>query len=453
MSNELGATPAPQPTAMRGQRTRAILSGWLSMLLLGYDQQLPTFVLPAAMLFFVPPTLPPATRVTLVNLFYGITAVANPVGSLLIAPLGDRVGRRRLVGLCITTFTLGTVLIAALPGYAAWGYGAVACLLLLRVVTGVFEGAVAGGAAALSLEQTERPQRGLIGALVGIGLTLGVLILSFVQSATVAISPGRAFAIWGWRLPFLFAGVIAVVVYLLLRNALEVDLTSLYHLRRASPLREVFSGRYLRTFGQTFLIVLGFFFTVDIAVSFVPSLLIGYLHQPPPDIGPLLIASQVGILVLSIGYGAFSQRLGRKPALVGGGIGVAVLGTGFYYLMIRAADAHHGFGPVFAFGWLAMTLSLIPYSGVLFSYLAERFPIHIRATGLSSVFSLGGVIPGFYSLYLFGLGRVMPFEYTPLVLLALGGVLTAVGAALGPETRAVEVGAAELTAPLPGAQA
>ena len=49
------------------------------------------------------------------------------------------------------------------------------------------------------------------------------------------------------------------------------------------------------------------------------------------------------------------------------------------------------------------------------------------------------IIPSFYSFYLLGLGKVMPYAYAGIVLLVLGGLLTAVGAWIGPETRDVDM--------------
>jgi hypothetical protein len=51
------------------------------------------------------------------------------------------------------------------------------------------------------------------------------------------------------------------------------------------------------------------------------------------------------------------------------------------------------------------------------------------------------IIPGFLTYYMLGLAKVMPYIYTPLVFMALGGLLQVVGALLGPETKDVEMAA------------
>ena len=77
--------------------------------------------------------------------------------------------------------------------------------------------------------------------------------------------------------------------------------------------------------------------------------------------------------------------------------------------------------------------------GLLSAYINERFATSIRASGFGIGYSLAVVLPSFYSAYLLGLSRFMPYRYTEIPLLVLGGLLIAIGAALGPETNHVAI--------------
>jgi hypothetical protein len=77
--------------------------------------------------------------------------------------------------------------------------------------------------------------------------------------------------------------------------------------------------------------------------------------------------------------------------------------------------------------------------GAASSYCNERFPTAVRSSGFGIGYSVSLVLPSLAPLYVAGLGRVMPFEYTPLVLLVVGAALMAVGALRGPETAAVDL--------------
>ena len=76
--------------------------------------------------------------------------------------------------------------------------------------------------------------------------------------------------------------------------------------------------------------------------------------------------------------------------------------------------------------------------GVIITYINERFATDVRATGFGVGFSVSVVIPSFYAFYMNWLGAVMPFELTPVFLLALGAIIGTTGAAMGPETKDVD---------------
>lgn len=59
----------------------------------------------------------------------------------------------------------------------------------------------------------------------------------------------------------------------------------------------------------------------------------------------------------------------------------------------------------------------------------------IWASGFGLGYSLTIVLPSLYAFYQTGPASFMPSEYTILPILALGGLLALVGAALGPETK------------------
>ena len=85
--------------------------------------------------------------------------------------------------------------------------------------------------------------------------------------------------------------------------------------------------------------------------------------------------------------------------------------------------------------------------GMVTSYINERFATGVRASGYGVGYSLAVVVPSFYSFFMLGLGRVMPFEFTPLVLTAVAGACTLLGAWMGPETREVDLAERVAVAP------
>ncbi|WP_206922131.1 MFS transporter [Alicyclobacillus suci] len=423
------------------EKRRSILVGWLAGMLNTYDLFLPVLVLPTAMGYFEPPTLSPEVQVTLINIAFAISMVAQPIGGLVIGPIGDRIGRKRLVIVTSVGFTIGTFLLAIMPGYAAWGYAAIGIFLFLRLANGAFSAAGLGGSVPLALERTPKRWRGLVGGLLGVAPTTGVILLSAVQLILNSKLSPEAFTQWGWRIPFLVGVVLGIILLIFIARISELALFAGEAeqqdgdtITKNRPLKEVFATSNLKTFGQMFMLYSGYLFAVQAAVSFVPSLLINILHQPAQAVDSLMLYGNIGIVVFGVVLGALSQRVGRRRMLLFGGAWIFVVCTILYYLTIHAAGAKSGFAAVGILGFFMIILTIAPFSGMVLTYTAERYPFHTRTTGFSAISTLTSVIPGFYSFYLLGLGKVMPYQYTVMILTVVAGLLTWFGAKVGPET-------------------
>ena len=81
----------------------------------------------------------------------------------------------------------------------------------------------------------------------------------------------------------------------------------------------------------------------------------------------------------------------------------------------------------------------IPIWAVHTPYLVESFRTEIRSSGYGISYSLATILPGFYSFYMLGLAKLMPYQFTPIALLAIGGLLLSVDATAGPETKDVDL--------------
>jgi hypothetical protein len=103
-----------------------------------------------------------------------------------------------------------------------------------------------------------------------------------------------------------------------------------------------------------------------------------------------------------------------------------------YYVLVAASYRN----PVGLVALVALIeLLSLPIWAVHTLYLAESFRTGIRSSGYGVSYSLAAILPGLYSFYMLGLAKLMPYEYSPIVLLALGGLLISVGALAGPETK------------------
>jgi MFS family permease len=149
----------------------------------------------------------------------------------------------------------------------------------------------------------------------------------------------------------------------------------------------------------------------------------------------MMVESLVLVLAFPL-FGALSQRIGRRRFYLAYAPCIAVLGGATY----TAAMTATGGGIVVTVVLVVLVgLTTVGTFGPIAAYLTELFPAPIRATGFGVGYSLALVVPAFYAFYLAGLGEILPPSLTPVPLLVLAGGLVALGAALGPETRDVDM--------------
>ncbi|MBX5467227.1 MAG: MFS transporter [Firmicutes bacterium] len=430
---------AVQEGVFTAQNRGPVAAGLVSMILQTYDISLPALVLPAAITYFIPASLPPVVQATIVTLTGLVSTLGNPVGGVGLAPFADRLGRRTLMLITNIGYTVIAAAIALLPGYAAWGYWAIGLLLFLRFCNGVFAASSPAGAIPMALERTGKNARGIIGAVLGVGPTCGVLLLTLVQNGSFAVAGGpQGFVQWGWRLPFWFGAALGIVETILTLRTSELEYfkeQKEHHVHRRFTLVDVFTRKNIGIFAQTMIMYLGFLFLAVNIPLFIPTLFITYLHQNPAVITDSLTWGSVGVLILAILFGAWGQRIGRRKGLIIGGLVALVIVTPLFGWMIYAGSHHGSPTTLVVLGTIVDALGLSFYSGIGLTYLTERYPLNIRAAGFGAVYSLSTVIPGFSSFYLLALRGLMPYQYTVLVLVALAGILVTWGAWAGPETK------------------
>lgn len=433
----------PMSRSRPEEARRAIVGGFFAVTIDAYDIYLPAVALSPALTYFEPGTLPLSITTTIGYFVLAATFVGRPVGAFLFGYLGDRLGRRRTTLVSISGFAVLTLLMATLPGYASWGYLAVILLTLGRFVDGVFMGGGYTGATPLAMEACPKRLRGLIGGVLQSSWSLGQIIASVATLVVLSLTQaraGQAYVTWGWRIPFVIGGIAALLFLVYYVRVPESDLweNRVSTEKRRTPLRDLLSGRNLKNLIQVFVLMSGLWFATQSTVSAIPGLLEDYLKQPVQSV---TIAWMVGTLVLGLGYisaGFLSQRFGRRPMLIVLGVVIGVPAVGTYYLMVH--NAAQGGSFVVTAVWVALTMALaVSAIGIMPSYINERFPTHVRASGYGVGYSAASIIPALYSFWMIGLSRIVPYGYTPLVLLVIAGILTVIGAAVGPETRHVDL--------------
>ncbi|HEY1593338.1 MAG TPA: MFS transporter [Solirubrobacteraceae bacterium] len=416
---------------------RSILGGVITLFIDSYDIYLPALVLPAALIYFEPASMSSTMKATLDTIVFTVTLLGRPIGGPIFGNLSDRIGRKRVAMISGTGFTVLTAMMACLPGYSSWGYASIGALILLRFVNGIFLGGGYAGPVPLAIERAPKHLRGVVAGLVVTGAPLAFVAISLIQVDALDHLSHHSFLMWGWRIPFA-VGALLGLVYLAYFSRLvpELDMRELEPARKAKrpPIVQLVRGPALWPLLQVVMLMTGMWFASQMTVSFMPVVLITILHQAPNDVSNFEIVSGIVTGLGMVAYGALSQRVGRRALLRWVSLSVVTGASVAWLLMVRFADGGESFLAIAVMGGIAAFLTNAPL-GVFVVYLNERFGTRVRAVGYSTAYTFGLILPGLYTVWVKGLAHIVPFAYTAMFMIPLGGILVFIAATLGPETR------------------
>ncbi|ORI13127.1 hypothetical protein BJD99_00230 [Rhodococcus sp. 1163] len=414
------------------------------------DIYLPTVVLAPAIVFFAPPGTSLASSTTMFYIIFAATLIARPFGAVVFGHIADTVGRRRSVSIAIPCVAIATLAMAVLPGYASLGIGAYVMMLIIRFVGGFFMGGATAGLPALAMESSPKHLRGAVGAYTNIGYPLGAATISVAAAVLLHYLPangiGSAYVQWGWRIPFVL-GALATFGFLIYfrrvaAESLPVDTEAKATTRRHRPLAELTKGRNRRSLIQILVMMSGVWLGFHAISSAVPGVLVNYLGQSASTVSQGLVAANVVLALCYFGYGALGQRVGRRKVLMWAGVSVTTVAASLYAVaLLNASNGGSGLITMALIGvCIILVAGIFPVS---VTYITERFPTNVRASGFAVGYSVATVLPALYSFYMLGLEIWVPYSYTPVVLVVIAGCLITYGAWLGPETRDVDMDAVE----------
>jgi MHS family proline/betaine transporter-like MFS transporter len=351
---------------------------------------------------------------------FGVAFLARPLGSLVFGHLGDRWGRRRTLSAVILLMSVSTFAVGVLPTTATFGLWAPLMLVAARMVQGFSAGGELGGAIAFVTEHAPASRRGRYGSSVFFTQLSGSVAAAVLVAALTWALGDASMVQWGWRIPFLVALPLgAVGVYLRLATRETPSFVAVARARAVvdSPLRTTLRHCRPQLF-QVMGIVVTTTTTMLMITAFIPSVLVGAGTLTSTQ---ALIASVAGLLtavVLSPAFGAFSDKVGRRPVMIATPIAAITLALPAFWLF-----ATGGMIPAVV-GSMLLGLVLSPFAGAGPAALAELFPTPLRYSGLA----LGSAVPiavagGFIPVLLAWLVEVTGSLIAPAgVLAAFGGI-------------------------------
>jgi len=326
---------------------------------------------------------------------FAVSFLIRPFGGLFFGPLGDRVGRTKVLSITVIMMAIGTFILGIIPSYATIGIAAPLLVLFGRLVQGFSTGGEYGGAMTFIAEYAPDKRRGFLGSWLEFGTLTGyVLGASLVTVLTTVLSDWQMLS-WGWRIPFLLALPLGVVgLYLRLRleeTPAFQKLVAHSEQHEGTPTGAAFKLIFVK-YWRAVLLVGGLVIAWNVTNYMLTSYMPTYLTTTLPEHGEdgedettseiLQIVVLLVLVVIITFMGRLSDRVGRRPVLLGGCIALIVLSLPAV-LLLRLG----GIAPTFL-GLMVMGLMLVCFSSTCPSTLPAMFPTEIRYGGLSIAFNL-----------------------------------------------------------------
>lgn len=324
---------------------------------------------------------------------FAISFLFRPLGSLFFGPLGDRIGRQKVLAVTILLMSGSTFVIGLLPTYGTIGIFAPMLLLLCRLLQGFSTGGEYGGAATYIAEYAPDRKRGFWGSWLEFGTLVGFGLGALVPTILILTLDSTSMETWGWRIPFLIAGPLGGVG-LYLRSKLE-DTPAFKQLENThqvakSPLRDL-----VREWWRQLLILMGIVILINVAnytiLTYMETYLSDTLNVPDGQehqvLVPLLLTVAFMMCIITP-IGALSDRVGRKPLFISAAICFLVLPLPAFWLI--------GQGTVLTtiLGLALLAVGHVQLIGPLAATLPAMFPTKVRYAAFSVGYNISTAVFG-----------------------------------------------------------
>jgi len=286
---------------------------------------------------------PEATRNIFALLAFAAGFLVRPFGALVFGRLGDLVGRKYTFLVTIVIMGASTFAVGLLPSSETIGISAAIILIVLRCLQGLALGGEYGGAATYVAEHAPQGRRGFYTSFIQITATAGLFLSLIVILSVRSIVGEQEFAAWGWRIPFLLSAfLLAISVYIRLSMNESPAFQKMKDegTRSKAPLGEAF-GQW-KNAKIALLALLGLVMgqaVVWYTGQFYALFFLGSVLKVDGFTTNMLIAWS---LVLGSGgfvlFGWLSDKIGRKPIIIGGMILAAATYFPLFKLMSHEAN-------------------------------------------------------------------------------------------------------------------
>jgi MHS family alpha-ketoglutarate permease-like MFS transporter len=365
------------PAQTTTHRIKSIIGGSLGNLVEWYDW----YVYSAFALYFSGSFFPSDNQtIQLLNTagIFAIGFLMRPFGGWIMGTYADRKGRKKALTTSVLMMSVGSLIIAIVPGYKQIGIAAPIILVIARMIQGLSVGGEYGTSATYLSEMAGRKHRGFYSSFQYVTLIMGQLV-----ALGVLILLQRVFLTevqlhsWGWRIPFAIGAGLAIIV-MYLRRSLQESVKLTTDDKARSSLETLKS---LAQHPKAVLTVVGLtlggtvaFYTFTTYMQKFLVITSGFSKSSATLISTLTL---VVFMLLQPVFGLLSDKIGRKPLLIGFG----VLGSIVTVPILTALGSTKDVWVAFALIMCALII-VSGYTSINAVVKAELFPANVRALGV-----------------------------------------------------------------------
>lgn len=379
----------PRDTRVKSPQKNILIAGCVANVLEWYDFALyGYFASILARLFF--PAQDELTSLISTFEIFAAGYLMRPLGAAVFGNLGDKVGRKKVLIVSVILMAASTTLIGVLPTHAKIGIMAPILLTLLRLVQGFSVGGEFTGTISFIVEHGQQSRRGFSGSLATFSLIGGILLGSAMGALITSVLSVEAITSWGWRIPFVFGIVVGGVGFYLRFGIEETPMFKSLEDKGGvvrTPILEALTHYWREIFitmGTTWAGSATFY----IIFIYLTTYLLSEIKIPFSTALHINTISMVILMMASPFMGALSDRIGRKPVLTIGCLGIAILSYPLF-LFLSGGNILYVLGAQAVF---AVELAMV--FAPLGATLVELFPTRVRLSAMSLGYNLGFSIFG-----------------------------------------------------------
>ena len=325
----------------------------------------------------------------------------RPIGGIILANLGDKIGRKKVLILSVWLMAIPMTVISFLPTYHSIGITAVVILLLARMLQGFSVGGEYTGVLVMLLEQAQPENRGFIASWGTCVSGCGVLLSSLVVTVTTGLLGDQAMLEWGWRVPFLI-GILIAAFSLVMQFQMK-ESPHFQKIKKEGNIAKFPAWEALKKYPREIFIVFCLTGYLGIAyymvAAFLPTYLTMVVHFPAEK--ALILTTVIAALYAFTAplWGYLSDKVGRRPLMLGASIFFVVFGYPIFRLFTTGNLLYAYIAAI-----LFMT-AVTAFTAAFVSAINELFPTKERFSGMSIGYNIGNA----------GLGGTAPLVSTMLI--------------------------------------